>query len=174
MTSLAPRTVELAQTLLQSGLTIGIAESLTGGLVAGEIARVPGISAALVGAVVAYQTPVKHHVLGVSRDVLRCHGAVSAECAIAMAAGVRRTLTIDGVAPDLGLSTTGVAGPEGQEGRPAGTVFVGIDSVFGHVSVALDFRDLVNVADPVGTRERVRQATVEAAIFHATAFLATR
>lgn len=167
-----PQTSELAQVLLEAGLTIAVAESLTSGLLTAELARVPGISAVLQGGIVAYQTPLKHSLLGVDADVLARDGAVSAATALAMAKGVRRSLALDGVQPDIGVATTGVAGPAEQEGKPAGLVFVGIDSVFGEHVVQLNFANLVDVSDGVGSRERVRTATVEAAIFNVTEFLA--
>lgn len=169
-----PQTLELAATLLEAGLTIAVAESLTGGKLTAELARVPGISASLYGGVVAYQTSLKRDLLDVDARVLAVEGAVSSATALAMAAGVRRALRVDGAEPDIGVATTGVAGPAPQEGKPAGLVFVGIDSVFGQHVVELDFSSLVDERDPVASRERVRTATVEAAVFNVTELLARR
>ncbi len=119
---LAARVVSLA---CEKGLTVGTAESCTGGLVAGALTAVPGSSAAVRGGVVSYAIPVKHEVLGVPYEgVLGVPevGAVSAECARAMAEGARRVLGCD-----LCVSLTGIAGPGGAEpGKPVGTVWMGV------------------------------------------------
>jgi PncC family amidohydrolase len=107
--------------LLRRGLTIAVAESLTGGDLCGALTAAPGASATVLGGVVSYATPVKQQVLGVPDDVVDSHGVVSGECAEAMASGVRRLL-----GADWALSTTGVAGPEPQEDKPVGMVFIGV------------------------------------------------
>jgi nicotinamide-nucleotide amidase len=102
------------------GLTIGTAESCTGGLVAERLTSIAGASDAFVGGVVAYSNAVKQTELGVPVDVLREHGAVSAETAAAMAHGVRERLGVD-----VGLAVTGVAGPGGgTPDKPVGLVYV--------------------------------------------------
>lgn len=99
-------------------VTLAVAESCTGGLVAHRLTEVPGISANLLEAVVAYSNAAKTARLGVSESLLRRHGAVSAEAAAAMAEGVART-----AGADLGMSTTGIAGPTGAvPGKPVGLV----------------------------------------------------
>ncbi|SNQ49078.1 CinA-like protein [Frankia canadensis] len=103
------------------GATLAVAESLTGGLLAAALTDVPGASAVLRGGVVSYATEVKASALGVDADLLATEGAVSARTAAAMAAGVRERL-----GADYGLSTTGVAGPTEQEGKPVGTVHLGL------------------------------------------------
>lgn len=107
----------------EKGLTVGTAESCTGGLVAGALTAVPGSSAVVRGGVVSYAIPVKHEVLGVPYDgVLGVPevGAVSAECARAMADGAREVLGCDAA-----VSVTGIAGPGGEEpGKPVGTVWM--------------------------------------------------
>jgi competence/damage-inducible protein CinA-like protein len=106
----------------ERGLTLGTAESCTGGLVAERLTRVPGSSDVFRGAIVAYANDVKEHELGVPAEVLREHGAVSAETAAAMAAGVRERLDVD-----VGVSVTGVAGPGGGTAeKPVGLVFIGV------------------------------------------------
>lgn len=108
----------------ERGLTVGTAESCTGGLVAGAITAVPGSSEVIRGGVVSYAIPVKHDVLGVSWDILNAPGvgAVSGECAAAMCEGARRVL-----GTDLAVSVTGIAGPGGEEpGKPVGTVWFGL------------------------------------------------
>ncbi|GHF82639.1 CinA family protein [Streptomyces filamentosus] len=107
--------------LLERGQTVAAAESLTGGLVAAELTRVPGASRGFLGSVTAYATPLKHRLLGVDADLLDARGAVDPEVAAQMARGVR-----DRLGADWGVSTTGVAGPEPQDGRPVGTVYVAV------------------------------------------------
>jgi competence/damage-inducible protein CinA-like protein len=102
--------------LRKRGLTLGLAESLTGGLVASRLVSVPGTSDVLKGGIVAYMNDVKRAVLGVTADEV-----VSAECARQLAASARRVFDAD-----VGLGVTGVAGPDEQEGKPPGTVFFGL------------------------------------------------
>jgi nicotinamide-nucleotide amidase len=106
-----------------AGLTIAVAESLTGGDVSVNLVAVPGSSAVLRGGVVAYATDVKVSVLGVEPELLERHGPVSRETAIAMARGVRRVL-----GADVGIATTGAAGPEPHGGKPPGTAFIAVDA----------------------------------------------
>ncbi|WP_037913844.1 CinA family protein [Actinacidiphila yeochonensis] len=101
--------------------TVAVAESLTGGLVAAELASVPGASRAFRGSVTAYATELKHELLDVDAGLLAARGAVDPEVARQMAQGVRRRLRAD-----WGLATTGVAGPDPQDGQPVGTVFVAV------------------------------------------------
>ncbi len=103
------------------GLTLATAESVTGGGLAAALTDVPGASAVYVGGVVSYATRVKEEVLGVPADVVERDGVVSAACAAAMAEGARALL-----GADLAVSTTGVAGPDTQEGRPVGLVYVAV------------------------------------------------
>ena len=105
-----------------------MAESLTGGLLVAELIGVPGASAVVRGGVVAYNTALKHSLLGVDAALLAAKGAVDPDVAAAMADGVRRACAIDGLPASVGLSTTGVAGPDPQDGKPVGTVFVGIST----------------------------------------------
>jgi nicotinamide-nucleotide amidase len=104
----------------ERGLTIGAAESCTGGLVSARLTSVPGSSDVFVGGIVAYDDRVKLDSLGVPADVLERHGAVSAETAASMAAGARSAL-----GTDVGASVTGVAGPGGgTPQKPVGLVFI--------------------------------------------------
>ncbi len=108
--------------LKEKGLTLGTAESCTGGLVAKRFTDLPGASAAFRGGVVSYATEVKHTVLGVEQALLDQYGAVSEPVARAMAEGARRVLGCD-----LAISTTGVAGPDPDErGNPVGLVFIAL------------------------------------------------
>lgn len=111
---------ELVQDGTALGFTVAVAESLTGGLLAAAITSVPGASAVFRGSVTAYATEIKASVLGVDADLLASRGAVDAEVARQMAYGVRRLF-----GASIGLSTTGVAGPTEQDGKPVGLVYVG-------------------------------------------------
>ncbi|WP_037682256.1 CinA family protein [Streptomyces griseus] len=113
--------IDVVRLLTVRGQTLAVAESLTGGLVAAEITSVPGASQAFRGSVTAYATELKHEMLGVDATLLADRGAVDAQVAAEMAAGVRTAL-----GADWGLATTGVAGPEPQDGQPVGTVFVAV------------------------------------------------
>jgi len=106
----------IATLLLDRGLTLGLAESITGGLIASRLVAVEGASAWFRGGIVSYATAVKQDLLAVPEGPV-----VSAPAAIAMAEGARRQL-----GSDIGLSVTGVAGPTTQDDQPAGTVFVGL------------------------------------------------
>ena len=112
--------------LVERGLTVAVAESLTGGLVVAELVGVAGASAAVRGGVVAYDTELKHSLLGVDAALLAERGAVDPDVAAAMAEGVRRALRADDADADVGLATTGVAGPSPQDGKAPGTVFVAV------------------------------------------------
>jgi nicotinamide-nucleotide amidase len=100
------------------GLTVATAESLTAGMVAAALADVPGASSVLQGGVVAYQVEVKRNLLHVDGELLEAVGAVDPRVAAAMAEGARRVLNAD-----IGIATTGVAGPAAHQGKPVGTVF---------------------------------------------------
>jgi nicotinamide-nucleotide amidase len=126
--------------LLQRDLTLALAESLTGGLIASRITDVPGSSEVFRGAVVSYASEVKFSLLDVPEGPV-----VSAEAAEAMAVGARKLL-----GADIGLAVTGVAGPAWQDGRKPGTVFVGIARDSGATSRELWLP---------GDRDRVRQFT---------------
>ena len=135
----------LSLELTSRGLTLGLAESLTGGLMASRLVNVAGASSWFRGAVVSYATEVKHDVLGVPDGP-----AVSEATAAAMADGARRVLR-----SDVGLGVTGVAGPEEQDGQPVGTVFVGVAPAKGAT--------FVREFHLPGDRPRVRQyATISA------------
>jgi PncC family amidohydrolase len=106
----------------QGAITLGTAESCTGGNVAHHITRIAGSSAYFLGGIVSYANAVKHGVLGVPEDVLRNPGAVSEPCARAMAEGARRVL-----GTTLAVATTGIAGPGGATAfKPVGLVYIAI------------------------------------------------
>jgi nicotinamide-nucleotide amidase len=132
--------------------TLATAESLTGGRLAALVTGVPGASRVYVGGVVAYATEVKQDLLGVPAELVARHGVVSAECARAMAEGARSAL---GAA--WAVSTTGVAGPDEQEGKPVGTVFVGVAGPGGATVTALEL-----VGDRHAVQERACREAVAA------------
>lgn len=104
------------------GLTLALAESITGGMIGEMITRVPGSSKVFMGSVVSYSNDMKSKILGVSEATIQAHGAVSHQCAREMAQGARAV----GQA-DVGLSVTGIAGPEGgTPEKPVGTFFLGL------------------------------------------------
>ena len=155
---------ELISTLRDRGLTMAVAESLTGGLLVAELIAVPGASAVVRGGVVAYDTAIKHSVLGVDVDLLAEHGPVHPEVARQMADRVRTVLAVDGRSADVGLSTTGVAGPGPQDGHPEGTVYLGF-AIEGRV-----FSELVQLD---GGREAIRRASVSESLLRLQRELAT-
>ena len=132
--------------LMARNWTLGVAESLTGGLVASRVVSVPGASDWFAGGIVAYATSVKESILGVAPGPV-----VSPAAAASMAEGARTAL-----GADVTVSTTGVAGPSEQEGHPPGTVFVGI-CLPGAAAETVELR-------LPGDRERVRQMTVISAL----------
>lgn len=150
----APGAVEAAEALLAAlrgrGWTVATAESLTGGQVAATLVDVPGASRSLRGGVVAYATDVKGSVLGVDADLLAAHGAVHPEVARQMAERVRPL-----VGADVGLATTGVAGPDPQDGFSPGTV---------HVAVATPEGTVVRTLALAGDRAEIRAATCAAVL----------
>lgn len=136
--------------LAASGATVATAESLTGGRLAAALTEVPGSSEVYAGGVVCYATAVKVATLGVPEEVVEKYGVVSAECARAMAAGVRRL-----IGTTYALATTGVAGPGEQEGKPVGTVYVAVAGPDGVATNALSL---------AGDRSEIQAASVEAAV----------
>ena len=141
----------VAALLAGKRLTLSVAESLTAGLVCDRLASVPGASAWLMGGIVSYTDRVKVAQLGVPQAMLDAHGAVSAEVAEAMAVGVRARL-----GTDLGLSTTGLAGPDSDEsGKPVGLVFVGLAWEGGSETATVNW---------MGTRQEIRSRTARLAL----------
>lgn len=117
---------DVVRLLTVKGETLAVAESLTGGLVAAEVTSVPGASKVFRGSVTAYATDLKHDLLGVDATLLAARGAVDPQVAAEMAVGVRKAL-----GTDWGIATTGVAGPDPQDGQAVGTVFVAVDGPVG-------------------------------------------
>jgi PncC family amidohydrolase len=142
---------ELVELLRAAGRTLATAESLTGGLVGGAVTAVPGCSSVYVGGVVAYATELKAQLLGVDEALLSEVGAVHPRVAQAMAHGAALRLNAD-----YAVATTGVAGPSEQDGRPPGTVFVGVAGPYG----ATAFDESLDVDGPTPLdREVVRRTT---------------
>ena len=138
-------------TLIERGYQIAVAESLTGGLLIAELVATPGASAVVVGGVVAYNTELKARVLNVDAGALAEHGAVHPDVAAQMATGVRAALALASGPTHVGISTTGVAGPDPQNGAGVGTVYLGF-AIGGDVSVKR--------LTLFGSRQAIREATV--------------
>lgn len=142
---------EIIALLTQRHWSIAVAESLTGGLLVAELIRTPGASAVVRGGIVAYDTRLKQSLLGVDASLLSIHGAVHPDVAAQMATGVREALAIAGEPAHIGISTTGAAGPEPQDGQPVGTVYLGF-------AVGSDVRTTALALS--GSREDIRLAVV--------------
>ena len=142
---------DLLEALAARKLTLAVAEGDTGGLLLERLTAVPGSSSVILGGVVAYADDLKRAVLGVSSVVLSERGAVSAEVAEAMAAGVRRVARAD-----VGVATTGIAGPGGATpSKPVGLAYV---------AASLGEQTLVREHRWSGDRASNRAASVDAAI----------
>lgn len=142
---------DVVAALTARGQLLATAESLTGGLLGAAITAVPGASAAYVGGVVAYATPMKHRLAGVDAELLAAEGPVSERTAKALAAGIR-----EATGADWAVATTGVAGPTSQDGHEPGEVWVGLASPSAPaIAVHHHF---------TGDRAAIRDATVQAAL----------
>ncbi len=138
------------QRLLDRGLTVAVAESLTGGLLSAALASSPGSSSTFRGGLVVYATDLKTTLADVPQRLLDAQGPVSADVAAALAGGVRHRLEAD-----LGVGITGVAGPDAVGEHLAGTVFL---------AVAGPDADRVCRLDLPGSRTEIREASVAAAL----------
>lgn len=147
----------LVARLREAGTTVAVAESLTGGLVLATLTATPGVSAVLRGGAVVYATKTKATQLGVPDGLLQARGPVDPDVALEMARGVRLRW-----GADLGLATTGVAGPDPQDGHPVGEAYVAVaDSSRGHSErVAIPHAGTPQVP----SRAQIRAATVRAAL----------
>lgn len=150
-----PTAAAVLTRLTERGWTVAVAESLTGGLLAAALVSVAGASASFRGGIVSYATDLKHTLLGVDAVLLATHGAVHPDVARQMADGVRRVCARDGVPTDVGIATTGIAGPESPDGQPVGTVHIG-------VAVPAGTRVLSLLLD--GDRDTLRSQTVQRAL----------
>lgn len=132
--------------LMESGMTLALAESCTGGLLAAKLTEIPGISAVFDRAVVTYSNRSKMETLGVKQETLDQYGAVSEQTAKEMAAGIRRVSSTD-----LGISVTGIAGPDGgTPEKPVGTVYIALAHKSGVDTKKLELW---------GNRNRIRSVT---------------
>jgi nicotinamide-nucleotide amidase len=146
----AARVAALIDALADAGETVAVAESLTGGLVCSTLVNPAGASRVVVGGAVVYSTSAKMDVLGVDEETLWVSGAVDSEVATQMAFRVRAQFS-----STIGISTTGVAGPDPQDGIAVGTVFIGMSR---------DGREIVEEHHFTGTRDDIRWATVDACL----------
>ena len=122
-----PVEVRLGRLLTAKGMTIAAAESCTGGLVTSRLTDVAGSSSYVMGSIVSYSNDVKEHLVGVQHTTLTAHGAVSEETAREMAEGIRKA-----IGTDVGLATTGVAGPGGGTAeKPVGLVYTAVATAEG-------------------------------------------
>jgi PncC family amidohydrolase len=153
---------DIARLLRTTGQTLAVAESCTGGLLGHRITDVAGCSAYFKGGVVAYSDEVKERVLGVSRDTLNKEGAVSQVAAMQMATGVHRIF-----GADVGVATTGIAGPGGgSKEKPVGLTFIALVDRHG-VEKCLECRWM-------GSRSANKDSTAAAALELLKAYLQTR
>ena len=149
-------TYSLAQSvgelLNRQHLTLGLAESCTGGLIASYITDIPGSSAYFEGGIVAYSYQVKERMLGVPASILERDGAVSAETVMAMAKGARKVLKVD-----VALAITGIAGPSGgTPDKPVGLTYIGLASPRGEL-----WRKYIWQGDRRENREQSARAALE-------------
>ena len=142
-----------------SDLTVATAESLTGGLLAALLTEVPGASAVVRGGVVVYATDLKASLAGVDAQLLDARGPVDPQVALALADGTR---TVCGTTVGVGL--TGVAGPDPQDGRPVGTVFVAVTADGFSRVTGRGPADLTALPAGLSRRDDVRFAAVRAAV----------
>lgn len=144
----------LLQALESKNLKLALAESLTGGLLCSELISNPGASNVVLGSIVAYQSGLKSGSLGVSSELLAEVGAVDPEVALKMAEGVRSRFSLQLLLSTdqvLGVSTTGVAGPDEQDGKPVGLVYIAISGAKGEKVWEESFS---------GSRQEIRNLTV--------------
>lgn len=146
----AKRADAVVARLRERAWTLAVAESLTGGLLGAAITSVAGASVVFRGGIVAYATDVKAGLLDVPLALLAERGAVDPDVAVAMAEGARRRL-----AADVGVATTGVAGPDSADGKQPGTVHIAVATAGGRVARTLAL---------TGGRDEIRQATVTEAM----------
>lgn len=144
------RVSSLIDCLVDAGERVAVAESLTGGLVVAALVQPAGASRVVAGGIVAYSTDLKATLLGVPESLLAERGAVDFDVALHMARGVRTKL-----GASIGLATTGVAGPDPQDGAEVGTVFV---------AIVTDRAEIVREAHFEGTRDEIRSSAVDLAL----------
>lgn len=142
---------EVGGLLDQKGLTLGFAESATGGLISHLVTNVPGSSGYYKGSITAYSNQIKINLLGVTEKTIKKYGAVSSQVADEMAKGGRRVLNVD-----ICLADTGIAGPGGAtQGKPVGLFYIGLSQKDGTSSRKHNFQ---------GNRQQNKQAAAEAVL----------
>jgi nicotinamide-nucleotide amidase len=142
----------IGKLLNEQHLTLGLAESCTGGMVASYVTDIAGASEYFEGAIVAYSNQVKERVLGVPASTLERHGAVSAETVVAMAKGARKVLHVD-----VAVAITGIAGPSGGTlDKPVGLTYIGLCSARGEL-----WRKYIWKGDRRQNREQAARAALE-------------
>jgi len=152
-----PLEVLVGELLIQHGLQLAVAESCTGGLVSHRITNISGSSRYYLGGVTSYANEAKITLLGVSQETLEKHGAVSAETVLQMARGIRLKLSAD-----IGLSTSGIAGPTGGTmDKPVGTTWVGFSSSAGE-----EARHFLFEGDRLTIKEQAAQAALQLLVDH--------
>jgi nicotinamide-nucleotide amidase len=144
------RVAPLVRVLIERGETLAVVESLTGGLLAATLVEIAGVSAVFRGGLVVYAPDLKASLAGVPPDLLAARGAVDLDVAVALAEGGRVRC-----AADWALATTGVAGPDPQDGKPVGLVFVAVAGPGGSAVRRLSLP---------GDRAAVRAGAVTAAV----------
>ena len=148
---------DVVKKLMEKGLKVATAESCTGGLVSERITRVSGSSEVFDCGICSYANEIKHKLLGVSETTLTVLGAVSAEAAVQMAEGVKK---LSGA--DIGVSTTGIAGPTGgTPEKPVGLVYVGVCTSREAYAIRLNLGG-VNITN---SRDYIRKVTSDAVLF---------
>lgn len=149
---------DVVSRLLEKGLKVATAESCTGGLLSERITRVSGSSAVFECGICSYANSIKHKVLGVQETTLSVLGAVSAETAVQMAEGVKK---LSGA--DIGISTTGIAGPTGgTPEKPVGLVYLGVCTNSQSYALRLELGGKENMKN---SRDYIRRVTTDAALF---------
>jgi PncC family amidohydrolase len=142
---------ELASSLIkklqEKNLTISVAESLTGGLVAASLTEIPGASKVFKGSITAYSDEIKQNVLNVNKETITNFTSISEQVALEMAINVRKTMK-----SDIGISTTGVAGPEKSAGFAPGLVFV---------AISIGDHNMCQKLELTGDRSKIRNQTVQ-------------
>lgn len=150
--------MNLIERLGEGGLFVAVAESVTGGLICAKLIDTPGASKVVLGGIVAYQNDVKQNLLGVPIELLLRAGPVDSEVAILMAASVREQFALansKNASLVIGLSSTGVAGPDAVGGRKVGEVLIGFSSSRGEGYRAFKFQ---------GDRDQIRSQSLDAAL----------
>ncbi len=142
----------VGELLVQRGLTMAVAESCTGGLIAHRITNVSGSSRYFLGGITSYANEAKMKLLGVSLETLDAHGAVSAETVLQMGRGVRLALSAD-----IGIATSGIAGPTGgSPDKPVGTTWIGFSAQDGE-----EARHYLFQGDRLSVKEQAAEAALQ-------------